>query len=208
MPPTKFRVSTGLSVQEKKRKIDFQDCGHLGFSIRTILAILDLQVTLMLPTKFRVSWLLGLGEEAKNRFSRRLPWRPSLIYDRHDFLIYKSPQYFLPSFESTGLSFQKEKRKIDFQDGCHGGHLGFPIGTILAIFDLQVIPMLLSKFGVNWPFGSAKEAKNRFSRWLPWRSSWISDRHNFSYFWSISHPNASYQVLNQLAYGFRSRSEK
>ena len=26
------------------------------------------------------------------------------------------------------------QRKIDFQDG---GHLGFPIGTILAIFDLQ-----------------------------------------------------------------------
>ena len=59
------------------------------------LAIFDLQVTLMLPTKFRVNWPFGSGEEA-----------------------------------------------IDFQDGCHGGHLGFPIGTILAIFDLQVTPML------------------------------------------------------------------
>ena len=104
--------STGLSVQEKKRKIDFQDgChgGHLGFRIRTILAIFDLQVTLMLPTKFRVKWLLGLGEEAKNRFSRWLSW----IYDRHDFsyfLIYKSPKCFLPSFESTGLSVQEKKR--------------------------------------------------------------------------------------------------
>ena len=65
-------------------------------------------------------------------------------------------------------------RKIDFQDG---GHLGFPIGTILAIFDLQVILMLPSKFGVNWPFGSREEAKNRFSRWRP---SWISDRNDFS----------------------------
>ena len=73
-------------------------------------------------------------------------------------------------------------RKIDFQDGCHGGHLGFPIGTILAVFDLQVTPILLSKFGVNWPFGSGEEAKNRFSRWWPWRPSWISDRHDFSYF--------------------------
>ena len=36
------------------------------------------------------------------------------------------------------------KRKIDFQDGCHGGHLGFPIGTILAIFDLQVTLMFLA----------------------------------------------------------------
>ena len=30
-----------------------------------------------------------------------------------------------------------KKRKKDFQDGRHGSHLGFPIGTILAIFDLQ-----------------------------------------------------------------------
>ena len=64
---------------------------------------------------------------------------------------------------------------MDFQDGCHDSHLGFPIGTILAIFDLQVNPMLPSKFGVNWPFGSGEEAKNRFSRRRPWRSSWISD---------------------------------
>ena len=52
-------------------------------------------------------------------------------------------------------------RKIDFQDG---GHLGVPIGSILAIFDLQVTLMLPSKFGVNWPFDSGEEAKNRFSR--------------------------------------------
>ena len=49
-------------------------------------------------------------------------------------------------------------------------------------FDLQVTPMLPSKFGVNWPFGSAEEAKNRFSRWLPWRPSWISDRNNLTIF--------------------------
>ena len=43
---------------------------------------------------------------------------------------------------SIGLSVQENKRKTDFQDGCHGGHLGFSIGTLLAIFDLQVTPML------------------------------------------------------------------
>ena len=47
------------------------------------------------------------------------------------FFIYKSPRCFLPSFESISLSVQKKKGKIDFQDGQH---LGFPIGTILAIF--------------------------------------------------------------------------
>ena len=53
------------------------------------------------------------------------------------FFIYKSPRCFLASLESIGLSVQEKKRKIDFQDGGHGGHLGFPIGMILAIFDLQ-----------------------------------------------------------------------
>ena len=95
----------------------------------------------MLPTKFQVNWLLGMGEEGKK----------------------------------------------DFQ----GGHLGFPISMILAIFDLQVTLKLPTKFRVNWPFGSVEEAKNRFSRWWPWRPSWIYDRHDFSYFSSTSHPDAS-----------------
>ena len=63
--------------------------------------------------------------------------------------------------------------------------------------------MVPSKFGVNWPIGSGEEAKNRFSRWRPWRPSWISDRNDFSYFWSTSHPDASYQVSSQLAQGCR-----
>ena len=100
-----------------------------------ILAIFDLQVTQMLPTKFPVNWPFGSGD----------------------------------------------KRKIDFQDDCHGAHPGFTTGMILAIFDLQVTPMLPSKFGVNWLLGLGVEAKNRFSRWRPWWPSWISDWHDFSY---------------------------
>ena len=46
---------------------------------------------------------------------------------------------------------------MDFQDGR--GHLGFPIGTILAIFDLQFTPMHPTKFQVNWPLGLGEEAK-------------------------------------------------
>ena len=79
---------------------------------------------------------------------------------------------------------------------------------ILAIFDLQVTQMLPTKFRVNWTFGSGEEAKNRFSRWLPWRPSWFYDRHDFRYFLSTSHPDASYQVWSQLAFRFRRRSEK
>ena len=58
MLPSKFG---GLSIQKKKRKLDFQDGGHLGFPIRTILAIFDLQVTPMLPTKYQVNWPRGVG---------------------------------------------------------------------------------------------------------------------------------------------------
>ena len=50
---------------------------------------------------------------------------------------------------SIGLSVNDKYFKIDFQDG---GHLGFPNASILAIFDLQVTPILPNKFPVNWPF--------------------------------------------------------
>ena len=140
-----------------------------GFPIGTILAVFDLQVIPMLPTKFRINWLLGLGEEVKNRFLR---WRPSLISDWNDFNYFWSPSH-LPSFESIGLSVQEKQRKLDFQDGGHGRHLGSLIGTILAILDLQVTLMLPSKFRVNWLLGLREEAKNR------WRPSWISYRNDF-----------------------------
>ena len=39
-----------------------------------------------------------------------------------------------------------EEVQNKFQDGGHVGHLEFPIKTILAIFDLQVAPILLIKF--------------------------------------------------------------
>ena len=78
----------GLSVQEKKGKIDFQDGNngsHFVFPIRMILASFDLQVTSMILTKFQVNWPSGSGEEAKNRFSRWPTWRPSRISYRYHF---------------------------------------------------------------------------------------------------------------------------
>ena len=65
------------------------------------------------------------------------------------FFIYKSPQCLLTSLESIGLSVQEKKLNKDFQDCGHGGHLGFRIRTILAIFDLQVTKMLPTKFRVT-----------------------------------------------------------
>ena len=66
MLPTKFK-SIGLSIQDKKREIGFQDGGHLGYPIKSILATFNLQVTSMNPSKFRVGWSFGSGEEAKNK---------------------------------------------------------------------------------------------------------------------------------------------
>ena len=85
---------------------------------------------------------------------------------------------------STSLSFQEKKRKIYFQDGGRSGHLGFPIGTILAIFDLQVTAMLPSCTNVSsqLAFWFRRRSKNRFSRWLSQRPSSTSDRKTFSYF--------------------------
>ena len=93
-----------------------------------------------------------------------------------------------------------------FEQTWNDDQLGFTISTIVAISDLRVTPMLPTKFLVNWPFGSGEEAKNRFSRRLSWRPSWISDWHDFSYFLSTSHPNVSYQVWSQLAFLCRRRS--
>ena len=62
---------------------------------------------------------------------------------------------------------------MDYPDGRQGGHLAYPFGASLAIFDLQVTPMLLTKFWVSLPFDSGEEAKNRFSGLPPWRPSWI-----------------------------------
>ena len=77
-----------------------------------ILAIFDLQVTLILQTKLQVKW----------------PFH-SEVFDLPIASIFPA------SFKSVGLSVQEIKGNIDFQDG---GHLGLPIGTVLAVFDLQI----------------------------------------------------------------------
>ena len=52
----------------------------------------------MLPTKFGVSWPFGSGEEAKNRFLRWEPWRPSRISDQNDFsCVYLQVTWKLPT---------------------------------------------------------------------------------------------------------------
>ena len=105
----------GLLVQKKKRKIDFQDDRHSWISDRNDFIYfssishpnVSYQVSSHLAFRFRKS--------AKNRFSR---WRLFLDFrsERFNlFLIYKSPECFLSSFESVGLSVQEKNRIIDFK---------------------------------------------------------------------------------------------
>ena len=150
MLPTKFQVNWpfGLGKEAKNRFSKWSPWRPSWISIWTILLFLYLQVILMILTKFQVTWPFGSEEEAKSRFSKWPPWRLSWISDRNDDSYFwstiKSPRCFLSSVKSNDRLVQEEKWKIDFQDGRNGGHLGFPIETILAVFDLQVTPMLPS----------------------------------------------------------------
>ena len=61
---------------------EFQDGrhrGHLGYWNRTILAILNLCVTVMLPIKFLLNPTYSFGGDVVWRISRWPPWQPSWI---------------------------------------------------------------------------------------------------------------------------------
>ena len=45
------------------------------------------------------------------------------------------------------------------QDGHHGGHLGYRMGTILAILNLHVATMPPTKFQLNPTYGSGEMSK-------------------------------------------------
>ena len=87
-----------------------------------ILATVDLQVTSILSMNLAI-----------------------LDFRSNNLSYFRSTSHPNASYQvSIQMAFQFRRRseKIDFQDGCHGGHLGFLIGIILAIFDLQVTLML------------------------------------------------------------------
>ena len=79
----------------------------------------------------------------------------------------------LQCFNSNLPTVWEETSKIGFQGGGYGGHFGFPIGMILAIFHLHVNLLLHCKFQLNSTCGCEKMSKKRFSRWQLWRPSWI-----------------------------------
>ena len=104
-------------------------------------------------------------------------------------------------FNSNRPTVWVEKSKIDFQTGDYGGHFGFPIGMILAIFHLHINLLLHLSFNLVISPCGLRDVKNRFSRWRLWWPSWISDQHNFS---SLSHFNPEVVLLLQSKFQLKS----
>ena len=107
------------------------------------------------------------------------------------------------SFGSIGPTVWKEMSFEEFQDGRHGGHLGYRNGTILAILKPPI------KFGLNLTYGFGRNVIWRLSRWPPWLLSWILEWNDFSNSESLCHCDASHQVSAQsnLRFGMRCRLE-
>ena len=83
----------------------------------------------MLPIKFRLNLTYNLGDVVY----RFLRWRPSCIKEWNNL---SNSESLCRSDASHQVSAQSDLYKIDFRDSGQGGHIGFPIRTILAIFDL------------------------------------------------------------------------
>ena len=67
MPPIKFRLIQ-LTIWEEMSTEEFQDGRYLGYLNSTILAVLNLYVTPMHPTKFLLNLTYGLGEDLFEKF--------------------------------------------------------------------------------------------------------------------------------------------
>ena len=198
-----------LFDKKKKFKNDFQHgCqgDHFRFPIRMILVIFDLQVTQILLIKFRVNWFFCSGEQVQNRFSRWRLWRPNCISVKKSFSYFWSTSHSDTFYQvSIGLSVQENKRKkMVFKDGSNVIHLGFPIGTILAKFGLQVIWCFLQNFEFIGLLVQ-KERKIRFQDSCH-LGLWIRMILAI-FFLSKSHPDPFYRVLSQLAFRFRRRTK-
>ena len=86
----------------------------------------------MLPTKFRVNWPFGTGEEAKNRFSRWPPGFPiETILASFDLQVSLMPS---TKFRVNWPFGSGEEAKNRFSRWPPWQSFGFPIRTIFIIF--------------------------------------------------------------------------
>ena len=133
--------------------------GHLGYQIRLPLAIQNL----MLCEKFQDC-----------HHGRHLGYWNWMI---KQFWISISPPCLPSSFSSTWLIVWEEMWLEEFQDG---GHLGHWDRRILANLNFHNTPIPPIMFKLSQTYPSVADVIWRFSRWLPWWPSWISEQNHFS----------------------------
>ena len=148
-----IHVNGSVAGKYNKHK---QDGSHLRFPIRMILATVDLQVISILPMNFESTALSFQEKKFKTDFQDR----------RHGRNFGFPIATMLPTKFRVNWNFSSaEEGKIDFQDGHH---LGFPIGTILAIFISTSHPNASYQFSNQLALWFRKiSEKKRVSRWQP-----------------------------------------
>ena len=151
--------SIHIMVWEEMSFEEFQDGpngGHLGCWNGTNLAVLNLHVTPVPPTKFQLNLTYRSRANVISRYSSWPPWQQSRILEWNQFSNSKSSCY--PNASNRGwaksnLPFGKFGsvwrlfKMTTMGDG--GRHLGYQNGTILAILYLCVATMPSIKFQLN-----------------------------------------------------------
>ena len=120
------------------------------------------------------------------------------------FWISMSLRYLLSSLGWIRITI-REMSFEEFQDGLCGSHLECRNRTNLAVMNLHVSPIPLTKFQLNSTYRLGADVMSSFSSCSPWRSSWILERNEFGNSKSPRLPNASHQVWTQSDLPFGSR---
>ena len=182
----------------------------LDFQSERFSLFLDLQVTSILPMKFRVNWPSCSEEKVQNIFSTWLLGRPTWISDQNDFSYFWSKSHpdllILPIKFWVNWPFCSEEQVQNrFSRWWLLWTYWISDQNNFSYIWSTIHPDTSYQVAVDWPFGSGEEVQNKFLKWWP---SQITNWNGFSYFWSTSHPHAFYQVSSQLAFWFRRRREK
>ena len=115
--------SAGLSVQEKKPKLDLQDDVRENVMVRITMILRTASLLAMLAV-YNMIQVRDIG-----------PWWPSCWSSSHP-----DDSYQISSQLAFLFKRRSEKYFLKWWS-CHdGGHLWFPIGTILTIFCSTILP--------------------------------------------------------------------
>ena len=85
-------------------------------------------------------------------------------------------------FKSVSILIQENKLKMNFQDGGFGGHLRFPIETLLPNFDFTGHPDGAYPVSSQVAFLFRSRSTKLIFNVAPLRPSWMSDQNDFSFF--------------------------